>query len=102
MGLSAAHNTPALIVGQRFFWNVGPRRAPDVAAEVVALIAVSNARRGSDAGGLEIHRRHQRKRNCERSGLGASGHGELRSGTGSAGWTFTVTSDLACAKGTST
>jgi len=36
-GVTGAANAPALIVGRRYFWNVGPRRAPDVAAEAVAL-----------------------------------------------------------------
>lgn len=39
-GLTAAADAPAIIVGQRYFWNVGPRRAPDVAAEAVALFSV--------------------------------------------------------------
>jgi hypothetical protein len=39
-GITAAANSPAVIVGQRYFWNVGPRRAPDVAAEAVALFSV--------------------------------------------------------------
>ena len=41
MGVTSAPNYPALVVGQRFYWNVGPRRMPDVAAEVVALFSAS-------------------------------------------------------------
>ena len=33
VGLTAAGRSPALIVGQRYFWNVGPRRVPDIVAE---------------------------------------------------------------------
>jgi len=39
-GLTAAGRSPALIVGKRYFWNMGPRRAPDIAAEGVALFSV--------------------------------------------------------------
>jgi len=41
MGVTSAPDYPALVVGQRFYWNVGPRRMPDVAAEVVALFSAS-------------------------------------------------------------
>ncbi len=36
-GLTGAGGSPALLVGRRYFWNVGPRRVPDIAAEAVAL-----------------------------------------------------------------
>jgi hypothetical protein len=39
-GLTAAGRSPAIIVGKRYFWNMGPRRAPDIAAEGVALFSV--------------------------------------------------------------
>ncbi len=41
-GLTAAAGSPALIIGQRYFWNVGAHRAPDVAAEAVALVSVAH------------------------------------------------------------
>ena len=41
-GLTAAAGSPALIIGQRYFWNVGAHRAPDVAAEAVALVSVGH------------------------------------------------------------
>ena len=39
IGLTAVGPSPALIIGQRHFWNVGPRRAPDVAAEALVLFS---------------------------------------------------------------
>jgi hypothetical protein len=40
MGFTAIDHGPALLVGQRYFWNVGPRRVPDVAAEAIAVFPV--------------------------------------------------------------
>jgi hypothetical protein len=40
MGFTAIDHRPALLVGQRYFWNVGPRRVPDVAAEAIAVFPV--------------------------------------------------------------
>ena len=42
IGFTAAAALPAIIIGQRYFWNVEPHRAPDVAAEAVALVSVAH------------------------------------------------------------
>jgi hypothetical protein len=39
-GLTGVMHSPAVIIGRRYFWNVEPRRAPDIAGEVVALFSV--------------------------------------------------------------
>jgi hypothetical protein len=36
-GLTGVSHSPAVIIGRRYFWNVEPQRAPDVAGEVVAM-----------------------------------------------------------------
>ena len=36
-GLTGVAHSPALIFGRRYFWNVGPRRMPDIAAEGVVV-----------------------------------------------------------------
>jgi len=41
-GLTAVGRSPALIAGKRYFWNMAPRRAPDIAAEGVALFSVGS------------------------------------------------------------
>jgi len=39
-GITAAADAPAIIVGHRYFWNLKPRRAPDLAAEAVGLFSL--------------------------------------------------------------
>jgi hypothetical protein len=39
VGLTAAGRSPIAIFGQRYFWNLAPRRAPDVAVEGVVLFS---------------------------------------------------------------
>jgi hypothetical protein len=41
-GFTSVADAPALIVGHRYFWNVGPRRAPDIAAEAVGLFSLGH------------------------------------------------------------
>jgi len=41
-GMTGAADAPAIIVGHRYFWNMGPRRAPDVAAEAVGLFSIGS------------------------------------------------------------
>ena len=40
VGLTGVTDSPAFIIGRRYFWNVGHRRAPDIAGEFVALLSV--------------------------------------------------------------
>ena len=42
MGLTGTGGSPALVLGRRYFWNIGPRRAPDIVLEGVALFPVSH------------------------------------------------------------
>ena len=59
-GLSGVGHSPALIVGRRYFWNMGPRRAPDLAAEALALFFPVDRRPlvEGTVWGSSHHRRH--------------------------------------------
>jgi hypothetical protein len=39
LGVTSAPDYPAFVFGRRYFWNVGPGRVPDVAAEAIALFS---------------------------------------------------------------